>query len=108
MEQIEALIQNGYFKSYVGKSERCAPTKTNKEPKQDRSGTPPHWVDRPSVINTIFSGPNGGQLGNKRKALAREAWHEIYASYLSKSTCPISFSDDDLQSMHHPHNDALL
>ncbi|XP_022148920.1 uncharacterized protein LOC111017470 [Momordica charantia] len=82
--QIEGLIQDGYFKKFVGKPRSNS---VEKKEKRKRSRTPPCRDDRPAVINTIFGGPSGGQSGNKRKELAREARRE---------------------GIHLPHNDALV
>ncbi|XP_022150861.1 uncharacterized protein LOC111018906 [Momordica charantia] len=69
---------------------------------------PPRRDDRHAVINTIFEGPSGGQSGNKRKELAREARREVCIIREQKPTCSISFGDADLEGVHLPHNDALV
>ncbi|XP_022159160.1 uncharacterized protein LOC111025585 [Momordica charantia] len=74
--QIEDLIQDGYSKKYVGKP---GSSSIGKKEERKRSRTPPRRDDRPAVINTIFGGPSGGQSGNKRKELAREACWEACA-----------------------------
>ncbi|XP_022153957.1 uncharacterized protein LOC111021344 [Momordica charantia] len=51
---------------------------------------------------------NGGQSGNKRKKLAREARREVCIIREQKPTCYIAFSDSDLEGVHLPHNDALV
>ncbi|XP_022150862.1 uncharacterized protein LOC111018909 [Momordica charantia] len=69
---------------------------------------PPRRDDRLAVINTIFGGPSGGQSGNKRKQLAREARREVCNIREQKPTCSITFGDVDLDGVHLPHNDALV
>ncbi|XP_022150852.1 uncharacterized protein LOC111018897 [Momordica charantia] len=101
--QIEDLIQDGYFKKFVGKPRTNSVEKTEE---RKRSRTPPRRDDRPAVINTIFGGPSGGQFGNKRKELAREARREVCIIRKQKPTCSITFGDTDLEEVHLPHNDA--
>ncbi|XP_022158414.1 uncharacterized protein LOC111024904 [Momordica charantia] len=103
--QIEDLIQDGYFKKFVGKPRSNS---VEKKEERKRSRTPPRREDRPAVINTIFGGPNGGQSGNKRKELAREARREVCIIREHKPTCSITFGDADLEGVHLPHNDALV
>ncbi|XP_022156024.1 uncharacterized protein LOC111022993 [Momordica charantia] len=99
--QIEDLIQDGYFKKFVGKPRSNS---VEKKEERKRSRTPPRRDDRPAIINTIF----GGQSGNKRKELAREAKREVCIIRDQKPTCSITFDDTDLEGVHLPHNDALV
>ncbi|XP_022150385.1 uncharacterized protein LOC111018561 [Momordica charantia] len=103
--QIEDLIQDGYFKKFVGKPRFNS---VEKKEERKRSRTPPRRDDRPAVINTIFGGPSGGQSGNKRKELVREARREVFIIREQRSTCSITFDDTDLEGVHLPHNDALV
>ncbi|XP_022156175.1 uncharacterized protein LOC111023128 [Momordica charantia] len=114
-DQIENLIRHGHLKKYVGKKDSCSSQgkrkfdRTNHDD-QDKSPSLKKIEaarKRPVVINTIFGGPSGGQSGNKRKALIRETSHEVNTSYV-RSTVAISFSADDLEGVHLPHNDALV
>ncbi|XP_022150859.1 uncharacterized protein LOC111018904 [Momordica charantia] len=103
--QIEDLIQDGYFKKYVGK---LGSSSVEKKQERKRSKTPPRRDDRPAVINTIFGGPSGGQSRNKRKELVREVRCEVCTIQERKPTYPISFSDSDFEGVHLPRNDALV
>ncbi|XP_022154846.1 uncharacterized protein LOC111022006 [Momordica charantia] len=103
--QIEELIQDGYFKKFVGKPRSNS---VEKKEERKRSRTPPRRDDRPAVINTIFGGPSGGQFGNKRNKLARGTRREVCIIREQKPTCPITFGDADLEGVHLPHNDALV
>ncbi|XP_022158583.1 uncharacterized protein LOC111025038 [Momordica charantia] len=103
--QFEDLIQDGYFKKFVGKPRSNS---VEKKEERKRSRTPPRRDDRPAVINTIFGGPSGGQSGNKRKELAREARREVCIIREQKPTCSITFGDADLEGVHLPHNDAFV
>ncbi|XP_022156461.1 uncharacterized protein LOC111023348 [Momordica charantia] len=69
---------------------------------------PPKCTDRPVVINMIFEGPSRGQTGNKRKALAREARHNVCASFAQLVPYQITFSEEDMRGLHDPNNDALV
>lgn len=60
------------------------------------------------MINMIHGGPSGGQSGHKRKELAHEGRHEVFAFQSNPQACPITFSDADLQDVHLPYNDALV
>ncbi|XP_022149980.1 uncharacterized protein LOC111018264 [Momordica charantia] len=62
---------------------------------------------RCAVINTIFDGPNGRQFGNKRKALIREAQHEVNTSFIRPAVA-ITFIAEHSKGVHLPHNDALI
>ncbi|XP_022143561.1 uncharacterized protein LOC111013429 [Momordica charantia] len=103
--QIEDLIQDGYFKKFVGKPRSNS---VEKKEERKRSRTPPRREDQPAVINTISGGPNGGQSGNKRKELARKARCEVCIMREQKPTCSITFGDADLEGIHLPHNDVLV
>ncbi|XP_022152363.1 uncharacterized protein LOC111020106 [Momordica charantia] len=103
--QIEDLIQDGYFKKFVGK-----PRSNSAEKKEERkrSRTPPRRDDRPAIINTIFRGPSGGQSRNKRKELVREARREVCIIREQRTTSSITVDDAGLEGIHLPHNDALV
>ncbi|XP_022152370.1 uncharacterized protein LOC111020115 [Momordica charantia] len=103
--QIEDLIQDDYFKKFVGKPRSNS---AEKKDERKRSRLPPRRKDRPAVINTIFGGPSGGQSGNKRKELAREARREVCTIKEQQPTCSITFGDSNLEGVHLPHNDALV
>ncbi|XP_022154405.1 uncharacterized protein LOC111021682 [Momordica charantia] len=103
--QIEDLIQDGYFKKFVVKPRFNS---VEKKEEKKRSRTSPRRDDRPTIINIIFGGPNGGQSRNKRKELAREAKREVCIIREQKPTCSITFGDADLEGVHLPHNDALV
>ncbi|XP_022147771.1 uncharacterized protein LOC111016626 [Momordica charantia] len=103
--QIEDLIQDGYFKKFVGKPRSNS---VEKKEERKRSRTPPRRDDRPTVINTIFGGISGGQSGNKRKEQARKARCEVCIIREQRSTSPITFNDADLEGVHLPHNDVLV
>ncbi|XP_022134815.1 uncharacterized protein LOC111006997 [Momordica charantia] len=103
--QIENLILDGYFKKYVDKPGLSS---TEKKEERKRSRMPPRRDDRPAVINTIFGGPSGGKFENKRKKLAKKAWREVCTIQEQRPTCPISFSDYDLEGVYLPQNDALV
>ncbi|XP_022155139.1 uncharacterized protein LOC111022280 [Momordica charantia] len=103
--QIEDLIQDSYFKKFVGKPRSNS---VEKKEERKRSRTPPRREDRPAVINTIFGGPSGGQFENKRKELACEARRKVSIIREQKPTCSITFKDTDLEGVHLPHNDALV
>ncbi|XP_022143492.1 uncharacterized protein LOC111013369 [Momordica charantia] len=103
--QIEDLIQDGYFKKFVGKPRFNT---VEKKEERKRSRMPPRQDNRPAVINTIFGGPSGGQSGNKRKELALEARRQVCIIREQKPTCSITFGDADLEGVHLPHNDALV
>ncbi|XP_022157193.1 uncharacterized protein LOC111023967 [Momordica charantia] len=103
--QIEDLIQDGYFKKYVGKP---GSSSTEKKEEKKHSRTPPRRDDRPAIINIIFGGPSEGTFGNKRKKLVREGRREVCTVQEQKPTCHIYFSASDLEGVHVPHNDALV
>ncbi|XP_022150613.1 uncharacterized protein LOC111018708, partial [Momordica charantia] len=103
--QIEDLIQDGYFKKFVGKPRTSS---AEKKEERKRSRTPPRRTDRPAVINTIFGGPSGGQSGHKRKELARAARREVCIIREQGPTCPITFDGADSEEVHLPHNDARV
>ncbi|XP_022152854.1 uncharacterized protein LOC111020479 [Momordica charantia] len=90
--QIEDLIQDGYFKKFVGK-----PRSNSVEKKEERKRlrTPPRRDDRPAVIN-------------KKKELAREARREVCIIREQRPTSSIAFNHADLEGVHLPHNDALV
>ncbi|XP_022144033.1 uncharacterized protein LOC111013825 [Momordica charantia] len=91
-----------------GRAEYRRSNSVEKKEERKRSRTPPRRDDRPAVINTIFGGPSGGQFGNKRKELAREARREVCIIREQRSTSSITFDDVDLEGVHLPHNDALV
>ncbi|XP_022148126.1 uncharacterized protein LOC111016881 [Momordica charantia] len=103
--QIEDLIQDDYFKKFVGKPKTSS---AEKKKERKRSRTPPRRTNRPAVINTIFGGPSGGRSGHKRKELARAARREVCIIREQRPTCPITFDGADLEAVHLPHNDALV
>ncbi|XP_022152029.1 uncharacterized protein LOC111019838 [Momordica charantia] len=103
--QIEDLIQDGYFKKFVGKPRSNS---VEKMEERKRSRTPSRREDRPAVINTIFGGPSGGQSRNKRNELARAARRKVCIIREQRPTFPITFDSADLEEVHLPHNDALV
>lgn len=50
----------------------------------------------------------GASQAKKTKDLVREARHEVFTSTSRLVTCSITFTDDNLQGIHCPHNDALV
>ncbi|XP_022155997.1 uncharacterized protein LOC111022972 [Momordica charantia] len=114
-DQIEDLIRKCHLKKYVGKKDACSWSGKRKYDRMDRgdedpSSTPKKRDEgkRPVVINTIFSGPSGRQSGNKRKALVREAQHEVNSTSHAKPVPAITFHTTDSEGIHIPHNDALV
>ncbi|XP_022156088.1 uncharacterized protein LOC111023060 [Momordica charantia] len=90
------------------RTDYCRSNSVEKKEERKRSRTPPRLDDRPAVINTIFGGPSGGQSGNKRKELAREASREVCIIREQRPTCSVTFDDSDLEGVHLPYNDALV
>ncbi|XP_022152367.1 uncharacterized protein LOC111020111 [Momordica charantia] len=82
--QIEDLIEDGYFKKFVGKPRTSSAEKKEKEEERKRSRTPPRRDDRPAVI-IPFSEAQG-----------------------EKPTSAVALNDADLEGVHLPHNDALV
>src|SRR5262249_45646318 len=61
------------------------------------------------VIRMILGGPGaGGNSKGKRKDYAREIDKPEQPSKLPRLKEPITFSDEDLEGVRHPHNDPLV
>lgn len=80
-EQIESLIEMGYWKKYVSQDEQCASIKTTKDQERERLRFPSRCnIDRPTVINMVHSGQSGGQSRSMRKVVRSKA-RGIYLRY---------------------------
>ncbi|MCQ7416408.1 retropepsin-like domain-containing protein, partial [Salmonella enterica] len=109
-DEIEALIQNGYLKEFVGEP-RAEADQGWPRPSLTKDGRDKEEPLR--EIRTIFGGPAGGGSSRKRKAMVREARSEpeyrgMYSVHLSKAHPPLEFTEAEAASIHQPHNDALV
>ena len=119
-EEIEALIRQGRLREYVyqPRQQQVLPPPPPGPPPGHRPAPPagPPLHD----IHTIMGGPSSARQSNRaRKAYAREAFrpyvqprpghHTSFAVSLSPTvTTPLTFTDDDLEGLHIPHDDAIV
>ncbi|XP_058103715.1 uncharacterized protein LOC131247465 [Magnolia sinica] len=112
-EEIKSLIQGGHLREYVHKRRDEQPDK-----RDDQQG---NTNDNEAIgeILTIFGGPaRGGDSNRARKA---HAWsisgsnikHRIHLIIKARTEyksipCSLTFTEEDTQGIHHPHDNALV
>src|SRR5262249_51156675 len=111
--EIEALIQRGYLYRFIARELGHRP---GKQPMLVEPTSSPKWGQLPptnpctkGVIRMIAGGPGaGGDSKGKRKDYAREVDKPGQPSKLPRLKEPITFSDEDLEGIRHPHDDPLV
>ncbi|XP_031107639.1 uncharacterized protein LOC116012276 [Ipomoea triloba] len=115
--QIEELIQRGYFKQFVKRSEPSSSSGKKREHDQvtvtdlsDKDTEEPR-KHKKQTIHFIYGGPAGGDTQAERKKWSRQLYvGEVVSLPKGKKQRrePITFSDDDLPEGPLPHRDALV
>ncbi|XP_065623958.1 uncharacterized protein LOC136065129 [Quercus suber] len=102
-QQIENLIRQGKLKNFLGRDHKDEKLKA----KVEESSRPPL-----GEIRIILRGSLAGQSSKSKKAYLR-AVQSVQLSGLSPSAGTtdeqaITFTDEDAERVHHPHDDAIV
>ncbi|XP_065622682.1 uncharacterized protein LOC136064638 [Quercus suber] len=102
-QQIENLIRQGKLRNFLRRDHKDEKLKG----KVEESSRPPH-----GEIRIILGGSSTGQLSKSKKAYLN-AVQNVQLSRLSPSTRTteeqaITFTDEDAERIHHPHDDAIV
>ncbi|XP_010279065.1 PREDICTED: uncharacterized protein LOC104613068 [Nelumbo nucifera] len=100
---IEDLIKHGYLGGFVDKSEKPA-----QEESRIENVRPPPRAPPASVIHVI----SGGIVARGESSLGRKKYTHLCEidnqGQKKRQDDPVTFTDDDLQGVQTPHNDALV
>ncbi|GMN69014.1 hypothetical protein TIFTF001_038062 [Ficus carica] len=78
----------------------------------------PEEPEQKHIVHTIFGETATGDTASSRRSYVREARQYARGEYINmaehvskicrQSNTPITFTDDEADRLHHPHNDALV
>ncbi|GMN45070.1 hypothetical protein TIFTF001_014262 [Ficus carica] len=120
-DQIEALIRDSHLREFVERVITPVEPSNRPAPGTRRNQWPDDQPDEPGpehIVHTIFGGTATADTVSSRRSYAREAKRFAHGEFINmtehvskicrQSSTPITFTDEKVDRLLHPLNDALV